>query len=301
MIFEEKHLRRLVLQKYVQTIWSYLTTLFQKFDQDNALLLASAIAFDIFLCGFPFILILLSLTTVFLESSHTSVSALSIYLSKFMPNGKEILDSLLSRLINDRPNINLFGVLGLLWTSMSLSSTLRTVLSIVFEFKETRSFFRTRAIDFLVVFAQFLFLILSILITGAISISMYWIEMNGDVIPFLSSAFGRGISVTVAMLFSILMFFSAYRFLPNGKVDIRAAFAGAFISGALWELAKYGFDWLVTRFTSTEKIYGSYSVIVALALWVYYSGILFILGGEIAKIFASRNHRVLVNEPRNIG
>ena len=51
--------------------------------------------------------------------------------------------------------------------------------------------------------------------------------------------------------------------------------------GGLWEIAKYLFRLYINYINSFTAVYGSFGLLVAFILWVYYSCTLFVLGGEI--------------------
>ena len=51
---------------------------------------------------------------------------------------------------------------------------------------------------------------------------------------------------------------------------------------------KYGFSWYVTDVASYGSIYGTLLTVAVLFFWIYYSAIVFILGGEIAQVWTMR-------------
>ena len=63
---------------------------------------------------------------------------------------------------------------------------------------------------------------------------------------------------------------------------------GAFWAALLWEIAKQVFGFYLHNFSGLGKIYGAYALIVVVAFWVYYSSIVFIVGAEIARLYADR-------------
>jgi uncharacterized BrkB/YihY/UPF0761 family membrane protein len=48
------------------------------------------------------------------------------------------------------------------------------------------------------------------------------------------------------------------------------------------------FGFYITHFASIERIYGAYVLVVLLAVWIYYSSIIFILGAEIGQLYRER-------------
>jgi membrane protein len=65
-------------------------------------------------------------------------------------------------------------------------------------------------------------------------------------------------------------------------VPVGAALAGALLAAVLWEAAKQLFRWYILSFGVYDQVYGPLGVLVALAMFAYYSGVVFILGAEFA-------------------
>jgi membrane protein len=49
-----------------------------------------------------------------------------------------------------------------------------------------------------------------------------------------------------------------------------------------WEVAKHLFGWYVLHLGKFSIIYGSLSALAIFFLWIYYSSVILILGGEVA-------------------
>jgi membrane protein len=84
------------------------------------------------------------------------------------------------------------------------------------------------------------------------------------------------------------MFFILFRFLPSKKPASRAAFMSALLIAGLWEMAKYLFRLYVDFINGFTAIYGSLGLLIVFILWIYYSCLLFVLGGELMWIFSGK-------------
>jgi membrane protein len=91
--------------------------------------------------------------------------------------------------------------------------------------------------------------------------------------------FGLG-GLPLSLALSTAMFFLAYRYLPHRRVGIGPALAGAILASLLWEVAKQLFRWYILSVGAYDKIYGPLGVLVALSMFAYYSGVVFVLGAE---------------------
>jgi len=96
---------------------------------------------------------------------------------------------------------------------------------------------------------------------------------------------GEWVSILLAFLFTIAMFFFLYKLVPFQRIRTEAAFLGALAGGVLWELAKQVFRLYLLNIAALDKVYGPFGLLFTLAFWVYYSCIVFILGAEMGWIW----------------
>ncbi len=85
-------------------------------------------------------------------------------------------------------------------------------------------------------------------------------------------------SFGVSVLISTILMLSAYLTIPNTKIKIRPALAGAFMAAILWELGKAGFTMYLRNATGYTKFYGSLAILPLFLLWVYVTWVIVLLG-----------------------
>ena len=98
--------------------------------------------------------------------------------------------------------------------------------------------------------------------------------------------------VALAVCFNTALFFVAYRYFPHRKVAVGAALGGALLASLLWEAAKQLFRWYILSVGVYDKIYGPLGALVALSMFAYYSGIVFVLGAEFAAALRPGRRRL---------
>ena len=76
--------------------------------------------------------------------------------------------------------------------------------------------------------------------------------------------------------------------MPIVKIRKRSILLGALWAALLWVGAKLLFGLYLSSFKTFSRIYGAYALGVVVAFWIYYSGVVFIIGAEIAKLFDER-------------
>jgi membrane protein len=152
-------------------------------------------------------------------------------------------------------------------------------------------FIRTRLISFVLVGAVALFVFLSLVLDVVLDAeARAWGGADRSWRIF-ELAFGFFLSGWIVSLL--------FRLLPIRKVPWRAALAGGWLTAALWEAAKQGLSAYLTRmdYTHAYPLLGS---ALALLLWVYVAGLVFLLGAEVAAAI-TRMHHAGAGENRRAG
>jgi len=89
---------------------------------------------------------------------------------------------------------------------------------------------------------------------------------------------GYGIAVMVSTVLMLLVYLAV----PNTRVRLIPALAGALVAAILWEAGKWGFTQYLRYSTSYAKLYGSIALIPLFLLWVYLTWFIVLLGLQIS-------------------
>ena len=76
--------------------------------------------------------------------------------------------------------------------------------------------------------------------------------------------------------------------MPSRRPSHRTALITALLIAGLWEIAKYLFRLYVDFINNFTAIYGSLGLLVVLFFWIYYSCLIFVIGGEIIWLLEKR-------------
>jgi len=85
-------------------------------------------------------------------------------------------------------------------------------------------------------------------------------------------------SFGVSVLISTILLLTAFLTIPNTKIMIRPALAGAFMAAVMWELGKSGFTLYLKSATGYTKFYGSLAILPLFLLWVYVTWVIVLVG-----------------------
>jgi membrane protein len=190
----------------------------------------------------------------------------------------KMMDSVLG-IIQHRKIVGVLGIGGLVWTSTWVFSSLRTALNIVFQVERGQNILRGKGIDLLMVLLAGTFLLISMVLTSGVTFvqsirSIFFLNM----IPILRLI----LKYLIPFFFTFWMCFLIYKVVPNRKIHFSTALQAALFTSLLWEAAKQSFGWYVLHLGRFSIIYGSLSALAVFFLWIYYSSVILILGGEIA-------------------
>lgn len=282
----------------------YARRIWDNAGDDNIFFLAAAIAFNILLAAVPFVLLLLSGLGYLLNlSAAQSTAKLLSFIDQLLPPHGQNVDSPIFKVINDiiraRGAIGLYSLIGFVWFSTRLFGTLRTVLAEVFDIEQERSMIGGKLFDIqITIVGTVLFVAytavnayLRLATTRGIAVLRH-VGLQSEVMGHLEYAVGS----IAASAFIVLLFFSLYKFLPNRHIRWQSALVAALVTSTLFELAKTLFTFYVGRFNPGSLYTGTLTAIVIIVFWVYYAAVIFILGGEVGRVYELRRVRRLQRE-----
>jgi len=252
--------------------------------QDNEVFRrASGLAFDFLLALFPLLFILLAVFGLFTSHSLQLRTSLLAYFADLLPAPAfQLLNSTTQELAANTNREKLtIGVLAGLWLVSGGVASIIASLNAAFRIKESRSWFKVRAI------ALGLTLVISILILTALCI----VIVGGDLVDWLGSelhltsamvALWKALQWPTAMLFVMLSDALIYIVGPNLRDKRWHWITPGSVFGAIsWVAASAGFRIYLRYVNNYSVIFGSLGAMVILMIWLYVTGLAFLIGGEI--------------------
>lgn len=234
---------------------------------------AFSVAANAILAFFPFIVLLMTLTRKVFRSQAMYDVVVQL-LRDFLPAGQDFIVRNLSVLVNARKGVQVASLLILLFTSSGVFLPLEVALNRVWGIKKNRSYLGNQIISLGLAFAVGLLALLSIALTAGNHLLIDAAFADNSV---LARTLTSVVTKVFAMAASIAIFFLIYWLLPNAKISARSVMPAAFVTGVLWEAAKYiyiaALPWL-----DFKEVYGPFALSVTLMFWAFLSGLL-LLGG----------------------
>lgn len=244
---------------------------------------AAKLAYYFLLALFPLLIFLTSAIGLVLGSGTGLRHALFNYLARVMPaSAFQLIDSTMWEVSKASSGAKLsFGLIAALWAASNGMGAITQSLTTAYDVEETRPWWKQRLV------AVLLTTVLSILIIGALII----VFGGGKIADHLAAGFGFGIFFNVgwkilqwpiALAFMLLAFALIYYFAPDVRdQDWKWITPGSVLGVTLWLGASFAFKGYLYFFDSYSKTYGSLGAVIVLMLWLYFTGLAVLIGGEL--------------------
>lgn len=244
--------------------------------------LAAIIAFFGFSATIPLILLIIYVTSVFLP--HTTIlNFISDALNSFVPtipDTKFYLMQHVSRLSVLGSKVGGFGIIGLLWTSVSGFVSLQQILDIIWGIHQRRSFVKQYLVGLSMLGILLFLTTISSLVTMLTSILIPHVFTKSNLISWLAPL--HEISFVLFPLLLFLTCYFCYRFLPSYTLNNAYLLIGALFSTLVIYFSQEVFSWYAAHLLQFELIYGSLTFIMLFTFWFYIACIIVLFGAEVA-------------------
>lgn len=240
---------------------------------------AAHVAFFAFLSFPPIILVIFSLTGLFGDES-TAIWLTNQLQAGLPGEASGVVNQFVDQVVNEEaPGLFSVGLLLTLWAASNVFAALGRSLNQAYELKDQRNFLVQRLIG-LGVMLVFVVLFLSgsvVLIAGPGIASGLGLWGTAEVAWAI-------IQWPLALLLIVSAFWIAYYVLParNQSGEKWKILVGAVVGALLWVGATAGFRFYISNFGNYSETYGILGTIIVILMWMWISGIVALLGGEIA-------------------
>jgi len=92
----------------------------------------------------------------------------------------------------------------------------------------------------------------------------------------------RGAGKVLPYVIVTIIFTFMYSFIPNTKVERRAALIGGVASGIMWALVGKAFTAFIVYSSSWVAVYTGFAIVLTTLIWVYLSWLILLLGAQLA-------------------
>lgn len=234
---------------------------------------------------FPFMLFLMA---VFGWMGHKSMmEPILLFLSNVMPaQAINLIKSVLNEVMIFS-NADIMAVIGFCVTLFLSTNSIAVILkglNRAYKVEETRNFLYTRLLSLVMVFVytMLLFLSINLIVFGKLIITTLIETLN---LPISIAGLILVIRWPIAFMALFTIAFLSYYVLPNLKgketFKMRSALPGTWFFCTFWLLGSWGFSIYVNNLNTYNMVYGTIGAFAVLMVWLYYTSLLILIGGEI--------------------
>tara|TARA_R110000824_G_scaffold366730_2_gene555653 strand:+ start:193332 stop:194681 length:1350 start_codon:yes stop_codon:yes gene_type:complete len=190
----------------------------------------------------------------------------------------------------DRVNANVLGTVGfafLVYTVISMVKKIEAAFNDIWRVEASRSLTRqvTEIVSMGVLGPLVVFTVVGIM-AGALSNAYVGAVADYGPVKFLLSQMSKIIPYVI--LISVFAFL--YLLMPNTRVRLSSAFAGALVAGIAWGIAGWAFATFVVKSAQYVAVYSAFASLVVFMIWLYAAWLILLVGCSISFYFQKRHH-----------
>jgi membrane protein len=186
----------------------------------------------------------------------------------------------------------MIGIITILVGATGVFVQLQKSFNIIWEVKARPSksgiwtLLKARLFSFGLVLTIAFLLLVSLVITAILAAISKWMEAYWPAyVMFLFQIANCLISLSIISVLFALMF----KILPDAKIKWRYVWVGAFLTGLLFEIGKFGLGLYFGKAEPGSR-YGTAGSVILILLWVSYSSMIVFYGAEFTKAYADHYH-----------
>ena len=260
-----------------------LRNVLRAINQDDLLSRSSGLAFDFILALFPLLVFMLALFGLFASHGSALLDSLLSYFTDFLPPAaSQLVDGVVDELAQHSGGGKItFGIVAGLWFASGGMSSMISTLNAVFHVREARSWFRVRATALGLTFMMAVLLLSALLVVLVGSRFVDWLAQEFFWRSFLAAVW-KALQWPAAALFVMLSFSLVYYCGPNLENHRKHWLTpGSLFGMLLWLASSLCLRVYLHFFNTYSTTYGSLGAAMILLVWLYVSGLSFLIGGEI--------------------
>ncbi|MFO7608466.1 MAG: YihY/virulence factor BrkB family protein [Candidatus Krumholzibacteriia bacterium] len=270
--------------------WSFLVRLQREMGYDDCMGMAAQIAFYTMLGLFPFMIFLLSIVSTFPIGEALQPLLLEA-LADQMPAeaANYVAEVVLNLLPGTNQGLLSVGLLASLWGASMAVGALITTINRAYNIRPRRHMATQKLLSIALTLA------LSGLWLTSMTIILVGPQFTQSMFEFMGLAsetntFWTSVRLPMAFVLNLLALSILYYIAPEAKQRFRWILPGALSSTILWMAASSAFRIFLRNFGTYNKTYGSLAALVILMMWLWLSGLVFLLGAEINSLMKRMEH-----------
>jgi membrane protein len=273
-----------------KSIWQFLKTIINEWIEAEPFQLAAALSYYTLFSLAPLLLIAIGVAGFVFGREAAQNQIVETLQGMIGQESAQTVQEMIQT-SNEKPKTGMFstiiGFVALLFGAGGVVGQLQTSLNKIWEVTPKPGqgiwgFIRQRFFSFAMVLAIGFLLLVSLLVTALLS------SFTGMLSSLLGDAtfVAHAIDLLVSFGFVTLLFALIYKYVPDVEIQWKDVWVGAALTSILFTIGKY----LIGLYIGTSGVsssFGAAGSLITVLVWVYYSSLIFFLGAEFTKVYAS--------------
>jgi YihY family inner membrane protein len=263
------------LDKKTRRIWAILILASKKFLRIDGSQWAGAFAFNAFFSLFPLMVLLVTIATYFVDQDRAGKEVVT-YIEKYVPINGEMqhhIFNAIASVVKARKHAGAIAFLLLVWVALKCFSTLICATNRAWEIADY-NWWRQPLKSLVFLGITMGAVLLGMAGPALLRMSKIWFLTESN---FHSWVYTIG-SFFIPLLFVFFGLSLFYRLAPRRPTRFIEVWIPALCATALLQAAESPFVIYLKNFASLNVVFGVIGGIMALLLWIYVSGYIFIFG-----------------------
>ncbi|OGJ84781.1 MAG: hypothetical protein A2268_11670 [Candidatus Raymondbacteria bacterium RifOxyA12_full_50_37] len=266
-------------------IWAILSFAIKRFIRIDGDQWAGAFAFNAFFSLFPLMILLAAFASRFIDQDRAGKEVIT-YVESYTPisgDMQEHISGVIAGVIKARVQASVVAFIILIWVVLQCFMTLIRATNRAWDMAAERNVWRLPLKGLVMLGVTTGIVFLGLVVPILIQITDNWL--------FPVAAFHYGINRSILFLFPLVLMFLGltlfYRLAPRRPTRFAEVWAAALFATVLLRTGESLFVIYLKSFATFNAMYGTFGGIMALLLWIYISGCIFIFGACVCAVQAS--------------
>ncbi len=271
------------------SIWTIAKETVNDFIDDNVLSRGASVAYFTTFSIAPILVICVAIAGLVFGEDAARGAMVGQLRGLMGDQGAEAVQSMIASAGNKSSGIwaTVIGVVTLLITATGVLSEMQSALNAIWKAEAptgVTGMLKARAAGLGLVAALGFLLLVSLVVGAALAALAGYLN---SFIPGIGTIL-QIVNFLVSFLMVAALFAAIYKILPDRQLNWKDVIVGALATSLLFTVGKTLIG-LYIGSSSVASSYGAAGALVIVLLWVYYSSLIFLLGAEFTKVWASHH------------
>ena len=266
-----------------------LKSAYSRFASIHGMQWAAAFAYYAFFSLSPLIIIMVTVSSFFYDKTDVTAKIIS-GVKTVVPIGdanQQYIFQTITGVVKSRGQAGIIAFIMLVWASLGFVSSLIRAISLAWK-TSLHSWWKLPVKGFLLVSFLVIAAMMSLLVPVIVKLLSRWLLFRHPLMVALYHGISNGLSAIVIFISLTVL----YKIAPNRPTRFSEVWAGSLLSTILLKVAEGLFVVYLRNFASFNAVYGAFGGIIALMMWIYLSGCIFIYGACLCAVQADKKQHI---------